>query len=120
MAEEDAAGVERFDVVEACPGLTGSPFGPVGTAFLPVIDDEGPVGVARDGPVGREEEAASEVEGFAGIEALPTAAGFEAAEVGAGDPAGVGDAETSGWEGAREEAAEGALAQCFLRFAMTA
>lgn len=120
--ESEAAltGVERAEGLLACPGLTGRPLGPVGTPFCVDTageEDAGPAGVGLEGPVGSEEDAAEAevVEGFAGMEDLPV----EVA-AGAGEPAGVGEFDTDGWEGAREGAAEGALYQCFLRLAMTA
>lgn len=59
---DSTTGVDRFEVETVapppCPGLLGSPFGPVGTE-----DRTGTVDVVREGPVGRDEE----VEG-AGVE----------------------------------------------------
>jgi hypothetical protein len=122
MAEEE--GVER-DVgaaVAACPpGLTGRPFGPVGTLLFSEV--EGAEALDREGPVGRDDDGEAavvdveRVEGFAGMVDFEVAEGFDE---GAGEVAGVGEFETRGCEGARDEAAEGAFTQCFLRCIMTA
>ena len=119
-----AAGVER-EVPEDCPGLTGRPFGPVGTPPFGtlVVEAEEPVDVPRGGAAAGaaavEEEAGARFEGFAGIVVF-AAALFAGASAGAGELAGVGEFDRRGWEGARDDGADGALNQCFLRLKRTA